>query len=56
MKGRVVLSLRAETTIEILVKELTSGHVVLRIDGEEKVLSEGDKLIHTGTTTRDWNA
>jgi len=56
MKGRIVMSLRAETTITIVVKELTSGHVVLRIDGEDEVLSEGDTLIHTGTITRDWNA
>lgn len=56
MKGRVVGSFTATVTIEIVVKELTSGHVVLRIDGDDVILSEKDHVNHTGTVYREWDA
>ena len=56
MKGRVTISLESQVVIKVVVKELTSGHVVLTVDGEDVVLSEGDHVEHTGRVTREWSA
>jgi hypothetical protein len=56
MRGHVDVRLTAKVTITIEVKELTSGHAVLIVDGENVVVSEGEIIKHTGTVNRDWSA